>query len=41
MGSLRIVVLYDRVLVDETEEQGTSTEKSPDQAIPTSSANSL
>ena len=29
MGSLRIVVLYDRVLVDETEEQATSTEKSP------------
>src|SRR6185436_6876722 len=29
MGSLRIVVLYDRVLVDETEEQAPSTEKSP------------
>ena len=29
MGSLRILVLYDRVLVDETEEQVAATEKSP------------
>src|ERR671910_139721 len=29
MGSLRIVVLYDRVLVDETEEQAAPTDKSP------------
>ena len=29
MGSLRIVVLYDRVLVDETEEQAASTDKTP------------
>src|SRR5215208_2174667 len=29
MGSLRILVLYDRVLVDETEEQAPAAEKSP------------
>src|SRR5688500_188820 len=29
MGSLRIVVLYDRVLVDETEEQAAATDKTP------------
>src|SRR5918993_1242071 len=29
MGSLRIVVLYDRVLVDETEEESPASEKSP------------
>src|SRR6188474_2233026 len=29
MGSLRIVVLFDRVLVDETEEQAPSADKSP------------
>src|SRR5687767_4055673 len=29
MGTLRIAVLYDRVLVDESEEQAPSTEKSP------------
>src|SRR5918993_1135728 len=29
MGSLRIVVLYDRVLVDETEEQAAPTDKTP------------
>ncbi len=29
MSKLKIIVLYDRVLVDETEEQAASTEKSP------------
>ena len=29
MGSLRIVVLYDRVLVDETEEQAAAADKTP------------
>jgi D-alanine-D-alanine ligase len=29
MSKLKIIVLYDRVLVDETEEQATSTDKSP------------
>src|SRR5688572_32629429 len=29
MGKLKIVVLYDRVLVDETEEQASPSEKSP------------
>ena len=29
MGKLKIIVIYDRVLVDETEEQAPTTEKSP------------
>ena len=29
MGSLRILVLYDRVLVDETEEEAAAADKSP------------
>jgi hypothetical protein len=29
MSKLKIIVLYDRVLVDEDEEQATSSEKSP------------
>ena len=29
MSKLKIIVLYDRVLVDDSEEQSTSSEKSP------------